>query len=420
MNSDSKSQGLVICSKSVRLGIQPKPPVSWQTRRVAAMFPKLDPNDKSNQGERIYLSINPGILKISRTNTDRKVGEKSPTPRKPIQKWTPKSRANMVARFSSLDYSSMFEKDKPIPVMITLTYPGDWLVVAPSAKASKAHLTSFRKRFERRFGIKLQALWRAEFQRRGAVHFHLFCVAPIPVNEFRDWVAETWVSIVNHPDPEQKRRHRVAGTAVDISLGATQDSPHRIAVYFSKHSSPNIGAKEYQNQPPQEWIESGSVGRFWGYWNLSFTSENVRLSREDALLASRILRRWFKSKRIYSKVAVFRVNQETGVVKKRTANRKLKRFPSMSAFLVVNDGVGIAKDLAQVIARKNTPFREAPLSQEPRGVLCPQSSESATSKVPQNTDATSKKNNNSRFKVGQAWAAFGSWLKRLRGLKKNS
>ena len=418
MNSDSKSQGLVICSKSVRLGIQSKPPVSWQTRRVAAMFPKLDPNDKSNRGERIYLSINAGVLKMSRTNTDRKVGAKSPTPRKPIQKWTPKSRANMVARFSSLDYSSMFEKENPIPVMITLTYPGDWLVVAPSAKASKAHLTSFRKRFERRFEIKLQALWRAEFQRRGAVHFHLFCVAPIPVNEFRDWVAETWVSIVNHPDPEQKRRHRVAGTAVDISLGATQDSPHRIAVYFSKHSSPNIGAKEYQNQPPQEWIESGSVGRFWGYWNLSFTSENVRLSREDALLTARILRRWFKSKRIYSKVAVFRVNQETGVVKKRTANRRLKRFPSMSGFLVVNDGVGIAEDLARAIARKNAPFREAPPSVE---VWRPSNAslESATSKAQKILYLNPKESENSTGQFRRAWSAFASWLTRLWCRKKN-
>jgi len=79
------------------------------------MFPKLDPTAKSNQG----------ILKISRTDTDRKVEAKSSTPKKPIQKWTPKSRANMVARFSSLDYSSVFEKENPIPVMITLTYPGD-------------------------------------------------------------------------------------------------------------------------------------------------------------------------------------------------------------------------------------------------------------------------------------------------------
>jgi hypothetical protein len=383
------------------------------------MFPKLDSTEKKNQGERIYLSINPGILKISRTNTDRKVGAKFPTPRKPIQKWTPKSRANMVARFSSLDYSSMFEKENPIPVMITLTYPGDWLVVAPSAKASKAHLTSFRKRFERRFGIKLQALWKAEFQRRGAVHFHLFCVAPVSVIEFRDWVAETWVSIVNHPDPEQKRRHRVAGTAVDTSPGATQESPHRIAVYFSKHSSPNIGAKEYQNQPPHEWIQSGSVGRFWGYWNLSFTSENVRLSREDALLASRTIRRWFNSKRIYSKVEVLRINQKTGVVKKRLANRRLKRFTSKSGFLVVNDGVGIAEDLARAIARKNAPLREAPPSIKGRRVSNAQPPESKPSKASQTTCLNPEQSNNGVGKFVAAWSAFVAWLKRLRVPKKS-
>jgi hypothetical protein len=313
----------------------------------------------------------------------------------------------------------MFEKENPIPVMITLTYPGDWLAVAPSAKASKAHLTSFRKRFERRFGIKLQALWKAEFQRRGAVHYHLFCVSPIKVSEFREWVAETWVSIVNHPDPEQKRRHRIAGTAVDISPGATQESPHRIAVYFSKHSSPNVnrGAKEYQNQPPRQWIESGSVGRFWGYWNLSFTSENVRLSREDAMFASRTMRRWFKSKRIYSKVEVLRVDQKTGVVKKRTANRRLKRFPSMSGFLVVNDGVSIAQNLSRAIAAKDT----QPLEALPQKIV----PNAAIAKVPEviateTKTSTLEKTHKIAAMTTRGFPAFIAWLARRIRLTRSS
>jgi hypothetical protein len=352
MNSDSKSQGLVICAINVRIGIKSVPPVSWETRRIASMFPQGDPKYNIIQGERIFLSINPGMLRISRTNTGKRHPERTIAKRKPIQKWTKKSRTNMVSKFSSLDYTPMFEKENPIPVMITLTYPGDWLTVAPSAKASKAHLTSFRKRFERRFGIKLQALWRAEFQRRGAVHFHLFCVSPVPVIEFREWVAKTWAAVVKHPDPEQRRRHRIAGTAVDIALGSTKESPKRIAIYFAKHSSPNIGAKEYQNQPPIEWIEAGSVGRFWGYWNMGFQSAIVELDLYHALFISRTLRKWHRAQDQISKKRVRRVNIETGEAKYRWVSRRVKRFPKEAGFLIADCGLELADSLARALLAK--------------------------------------------------------------------
>jgi hypothetical protein len=122
-------------------------------------------------------------------------------------------------------------------------------------------------------------------------------------------------------------------------------------------------------------------------------------------------------------VAVFRVNQETGVVKKRTANRRLKRFPSMSGFLVVNDGVGIAEDLARAIARKNAPFREAPPSIEVQRASHAQPLESETSKAPQIKHSTSKRSDKRGVNFGKAWLKFVSRLKSLqffRGSKTDS
>ena len=61
--------------------------------------------------------------------------------------------------------------------MLTLTYPDQW----PSARQAKAHLKTFCQRLERVFelaGRPLALVWRLEFQKRGAPHFHLLLFAP--------------------------------------------------------------------------------------------------------------------------------------------------------------------------------------------------------------------------------------------------
>jgi hypothetical protein len=353
MKNESKSKGLVICSISVRNGINSEPPLSIQTKRVAALFEK--PKELSVQifEEKVFLSINPGMLKISRKKPKTNARVLGAPKRKSIKRWTAKSRSNMVSRFSSLDYSEMFEKPNPIPVMITLTYPGDWLVVAPTASASKAHLIRFKKRFEREYKLKFRALWKAEFQRRGAVHFHIFCVSPIALSEFRQWVARTWADVVNHPDPQQKQNHLRAGTAVDYAVGSTKDTPKRTAIYFSKHSSPNVGKKEYQNHPPAEWVEHGSVGRFWGYWNLTSKAESVELLKADAVYAARIIRRWHRAQGITRKERAVRISDKTGHVSFRWQKRRVKRFNGVSGFLATDSGLQVAECLARAIRIKS-------------------------------------------------------------------
>lgn len=349
MNEKDKPPGLVICAINVRNGIQLSPPLTIQTRRVAANFDRPKNLPLEIVEDKLFLTINPGVLQISKKKAKKQSRLKTQKKRQSISRWTSKSRANMVARFSSLDYSEMFQKVNPIPVMITLTYPGDWLAVAPTASASKAHLTNFKKRFERRFKVKFRGLWRAEFQRRGAVHFHIFCVSPIPVSEFRVWVAETWTDVVNHPDPEQKARHRKAGTAVDFAVGSTELTPQRTAVYFAKHSSPNLGKKEYQNHPPAEWREHGSVGRYWGYWNLTPKFETIELLKSDAIFAARVLRRWHRAQGKTRKERVVRISDKNGQVSFRWVNRRVRRFPGVSGFLTTDRGLAVAEALSRAI-----------------------------------------------------------------------
>lgn len=70
-------------------------------------------------------------------------------------------------------------------------------------------------------------------------------------------------------------RHRLAGTAIDVRNGLKTRDPKRLAIYFIKHSSPNLhGDKEYQHIDPEAWRSPGhGPGRFWGV----FTDSRRRL-----------------------------------------------------------------------------------------------------------------------------------------------
>ena len=72
-------------------------------------------------------------------------------------------------------------------VFLTLTYPARF----PDAKEAKTHLRAMLERLRRRFP-KMSAIWRLEFQQRGAPHFHLLCfnMPYIPHRTFRKYWSE--------------------------------------------------------------------------------------------------------------------------------------------------------------------------------------------------------------------------------------
>lgn len=190
-----------------------------------------------------------------------------------ITEWSRKSRSSMCRIFAELDYGPLVESGR-VPAMVTLTYPGNWEVVAPDGASVKRHMVLWRKRFQREYGEPALYIWKLEFQRRGAPHIHLWTAPPISPGRsgrgFAQWLSETWAQIVDHPDPEQKARHRLAGTAIDVRNGLKACDPKRLAIYFTKHSSPNLhGDKEYQHIVPELWRRPGrGPGRFWGVYGL--------------------------------------------------------------------------------------------------------------------------------------------------------
>jgi hypothetical protein len=154
--------------------------------------------------------------------------------------------------------------------MLTLTYPGDWLAVAPNGEAVKRHLAALAKRYERVWGEPLVCIWKLEFQARGAPHFHLSTTPPMGFStivdpdtgvlrsvDFKTWLSHAWAEIVAHPDPEQRCRHRAAGTGVDYAEGIKLTDPRRMAVYFAKYGIG--GRKDYQHRVPPEWLSVALV-----------------------------------------------------------------------------------------------------------------------------------------------------------------
>jgi hypothetical protein len=290
-----------------------------------------------------------------------------------ITEWSRKSRAAMCRTFAELDYTPLVERGR-VPAMVTLTYPGDWESVAPDGASVKRHMILWRKRFQREYGESARYIWKLEFQRRGAPHIHLWMAPPHVVGrsgrKFRDWLSQEWAAIVAHPDPLQRARHLLAGTAIDILNGLRACDPKRLAIYFTKHSSPNsLGNKEYQHIVPDAWRKPGhGPGRFWGVHGLCRATKVVEIAQDAYLTARRILRRWSRSQAVYGDITwsfptkvvprtaycvVQRVDSQTGKVRHRNVRRRrllCDQGGLAGGYVLVNDGPAFASQLAAAIS----------------------------------------------------------------------
>ena len=259
----------------------------------------------------------------------------------------------MFRAYSELDYGPLLARPG-IPAMVTLTLPGDWLAVAPDGRAYKKLVEAFKTAWSRAWGEPVAGLWKQEYQRRGAPHTAIFTIVPDGRTQagqhFREWCSAAWASVVAHPDPEQRRRHQLAGTGVDYATGLRSRDPRRIAVYFSKHGL--FAAKSYQNEVPAEWQAPGKgPGRFWGYWGLQRLTASVELAPRLADAAARTLRRWARAQKVTRQTIVRRADIATGMVRFRKVRRRVRRLRSGHGWVSLNDAPAFALDLARYLER---------------------------------------------------------------------
>lgn len=178
-----------------------------------------------------------------------------------ISDYSYKSRQRMMRKQAMID-----RRAAGLPVFLTLTYPEEW---PGDAKEWKAQLHHFKVYMTRRFK-DVWGLWKMEFQKRGAPHFHLMlwglpkiqgtehvregklCWRVLPgISRAEDlevfnWFNETWYRIVGSED----EKHLAAG----VNLEPVQ-SWQGVSSYVSKYLGKVQGG---------EFVPVEHTGRFWG------------------------------------------------------------------------------------------------------------------------------------------------------------
>lgn len=153
--------------------------------------------------------------------------------RSTVTTFSKRSRGRMMRQCAKVDRDSLSKS-----LFVTLTYPREF----PSDPGIYTrHFGSFCKRLRRTFPHS-SAIWKLEFQTRGAAHYHLI-VLGVPFLG-RQWLSRAWYAVVGSHD----ERHLRAGTQVQRSR-STREAVAYVGKYLSKVSThaPNFHR-----------------GRFWG------------------------------------------------------------------------------------------------------------------------------------------------------------
>lgn len=162
-----------------------------------------------------------------------------------IKEFSRSARKRLMIYFNQLNLAEIDHK----PLFITLTYPS---VFPADINESKAHLEAFTKRLIRRYP-RAAVVWKLEYQKRGAPHYHLL-VFNVPFIPFA-FVSSAWYDCVASGQPE----HLAAGTRVERIR-----SWRGVLYYASKY----LGKTGYQPAACRP-------GRFWGIINRKFLPRRV-------------------------------------------------------------------------------------------------------------------------------------------------
>lgn len=196
-----------------------------------------------------WLQVAWGGSYIGVRSTDTADHARTPSARGVVRGFSSQSRRRLITKLSKLDRRVMQQQ----PLFLTLTYPADW---PDDFAVWKQHIAAMRKRLLRRYP-RASLIWRLEFQKRGAPHFHilLFGVPFVP----HAWLARAWYDIVGSGDD----RHLAAGTEVRHSRSWRQ-TMHYVSKYLAKTDL------ELDSQP---------VGRYWAICGEQYLATSVTITQ---------------------------------------------------------------------------------------------------------------------------------------------
>jgi hypothetical protein len=196
-----------------------------------------------------------------------------------VQDFSRQSRRRLQTLFCSVPRTGYVPSNL---LFVTLTYHHYW---GNSSKDWKSDLDAFKKRLYRKYG-EFPAIWRLEFQKRGAPHFHLLMFPPLgtlpPISdevidcEFTFDVLKIWNELVA-PGDLQHALHGISMQQASSWRGAMH--------YLSKYASKVEEVLVPSDTPP---------GRVWGVWQkklLGITWRRWNLEYVQYIKLRRVLRR---------------------------------------------------------------------------------------------------------------------------------
>jgi hypothetical protein len=176
---------------------------------------------------------------------------------------------------------------KEIPVdhicFATLTYPGQYPKDGKDLKRQLDNLSKRLMRFGSDYG-GLAFVWKLEFQKRGAPHYHLIVVTerPLFLPDFRSWLSTAWADIVRKWMEEKQLDPDLIQTEYDnhVKAGIEADPVKKSKAGMISYLALYIGgkekkkAKEYQHHLPEEY---SNVGRWWGIYGKQLKKNNTKI-----------------------------------------------------------------------------------------------------------------------------------------------
>lgn len=243
---------------------------------------QVQENASPEYDNRAYVTVYADMLQVKTPHQNMQGGGR----RGACKGFSDDSRRRLVYKLAQLSLGGLHV------YFVTLTYPA---VYASDWQVWKNDLDNFRKAIERRFSQADGVIWREEFQKRGAPHFHLILVCSKPLPSLaKAIVSQIWARVVQEgyissggeyeAYSEHFQKHKRVGTQVK-----QMDGRKAIKCYVSKYI-----AKCEDNTRPTEW------GRSWGVWNmngeLDFSPvEQITLDYKQGVIFKRLVRRWLKA-----------------------------------------------------------------------------------------------------------------------------